>query len=108
MEESFDTIFNMGYGGGATGSPPCLIRRENHPCFSGMWLNDVIERSSSPRIRYSTVSNGIDNVISVCVEEIVYCKVPYTTLAVLITVYKVYVGILNGPRAVSNGNDNGI
>ena len=34
IEESFDTIFDMGYGGGAYRTPPpCLMRRENHPCF---------------------------------------------------------------------------
>ena len=28
--------FNMGYGGGAYRTPPCLMRRENPPCFWGL------------------------------------------------------------------------
>ena len=42
MEESFDTIFNMGYWGPCRTkyphTPPCLMRRENHPCFEGLGI----------------------------------------------------------------------
>ena len=38
IEESFDTIFNMGYGESYRTSPPppWLMHRKNRPCFKGL------------------------------------------------------------------------
>ena len=37
IEESFETIFNMGYGGGRTTPPsPCVMCRENRPYPRGL------------------------------------------------------------------------
>ena len=37
IEESFDNIFNMGYGGGAYNAPPpWIIGRENRPWTIGL------------------------------------------------------------------------
>ena len=37
IEKSFDTIFNVGYGGGACNAPyPCVMGRENRPCPKGL------------------------------------------------------------------------
>ena len=41
IEESFDTIFNMDYGGGATGPPPMLLRVKKNllPIFLSDFLS---------------------------------------------------------------------
>ena len=40
IEESFDTIFNMGNRGAYRAHPPLLMRLENHTWFEGLTRKD--------------------------------------------------------------------